>query len=123
MKYENEVKFLYQNYVPNKGKSNILQAELIRIIENLRYEALFNLNCNWNASFIESINFLKQYLPSFNDSLNELLEKGKYARDYYDGLVEMDLDKMVILDDSFYDSLLDHVIEQYYLDKDLVKIN
>ena len=122
MKYENEVKYLWENYVPNQGESNILQAELIRIIEQLRYEATYNLNANWNQTFEKWVAFLKLYLPEQSDILDEILNKGKYARHYYDGLVPLDVDEIAIYDDSIYDFLLDQVIELYYLYKELKKI-
>ena len=122
MKYENEVKYLWENYVPNQGESNILQAELIRIIEQLRYEATYNLNANWNQTFEKWVAFLKLYLPEQSDILDEILNKGKYARQYYDGLVPLDVDEIAIYDDSIYDFLLDQVIELYYLYKELKKI-
>ena len=42
--YFEECKYIWQNYVPKNGVSYVLQGELLRLIEKLRYEAQENGN-------------------------------------------------------------------------------
>jgi hypothetical protein len=39
MKYFEEAKFLWQNFVPQSGQADKIQGELIRAVERLRDEA------------------------------------------------------------------------------------
>jgi hypothetical protein len=51
MKYFNEAKFLWQNYVPKSGQAETIQGELIRAIVKLQDEAQRNGNGNWDQGF------------------------------------------------------------------------
>lgn len=51
LKYLEECKFIWKNYVPQRGQSDVLQGELLREIEKLRCEAQDNGNINWDEDF------------------------------------------------------------------------
>jgi len=51
MKYFEEAKQIWVNYVPKSGQSDTVEGELIRAIEKLRYEAQNNGNVNWDQGF------------------------------------------------------------------------
>ncbi|MFF2440086.1 hypothetical protein [Priestia megaterium] len=51
MKYFDEAKELWLNYVPRNGQSDIVEGEVIRAIEKLRFEAQGNGNANWDGGF------------------------------------------------------------------------
>jgi len=51
MKYFEEAKFIWKNYVPKSGQADTVQGELLRVIEKLRYEAQDNGNINWDDGF------------------------------------------------------------------------
>ena len=49
--YLAECQYIWKNYVPESGQSEVLQGELLREIEKLRNEAKDNGNVNWDSNF------------------------------------------------------------------------
>ena len=44
-------KWIWQTLVPNQGQAALVQAEVLRAIEKLRWEAQSNSNINWDNRF------------------------------------------------------------------------
>ena len=62
-KYFDECNYIWKNYVPEIGQANVLQGELLRELEKLRYEAQNNGNMNWDKiSSIFAILYLKRFV-------------------------------------------------------------
>lgn len=126
-KYHNECKFIWKNYVPKNGKSEVLQGELLRAIEKLRYEAQDNGNANWDGDFEYFCEFIRETLCGkdfyTNDEktkikliLEHLKSCGKYAMKVYDENIsddefgeDFDVMKIAYTDDNLYDILADAV--------------
>ena len=57
MEYFNVCKEIWNRWVPQRGHAQVLQGELLRQIERLRYEAQHNENRNWNDDFLYYCDF------------------------------------------------------------------
>ena len=62
MEYFNVCKEIWNRWVPQRGHAQVLQGELLRQIERLRYEAQHNENRNWNDDFLYYCDFLRSTL-------------------------------------------------------------
>ena len=105
MKYFDEAKNIWINFVPKSGQSDTVEGELIRAIEKLRYEAQNNGNGNWDEGF----ELFCQYLW---DNLNDNRVFG------HDVLNEIrtDIDmvnnsEVPYFEDDLYDRITDRIIE------------
>lgn len=109
MKYLDEAKFVWKNYVPKSGQSQTVQGELLRAIEKLRYEAQNNGNGNWDSGFVHFCNYIWETLSesgSFGSNvLAELKSDLGRLQDY----------EHPYLDDDLYDRVTEHIME-WYLD-------
>lgn len=122
-KYYNECKFIWKNFVPQSGQATVLQGELLREIEKLRYEAQNNGNVNWDSNFIYFCEFIKETLCGKDFYSEEEKNKiilisehlkscGEYAQKLYDEKIsddEFDVMKIAYTDDNLYDILADAV--------------
>ena len=61
-KYFDECNYIWKNYVPEIGQANVLQGELLRELEKLRYEAQNNGNMNWDKDFEYFCDFISETL-------------------------------------------------------------
>lgn len=123
LKYPSEYKFIWGNYVPKNGQSDVLQGELLRQVEKLRYEAQNNGNINWGDDFRFFCRFLQQTLcrqlkgmkpeqQKIALILKHLESCGDYAARFRDGEIsneEFDISKMAYVEDNLYDMLADMV--------------
>ena len=82
--------------MPQRGQSQVLQGELLRQIERLRYEAQSNENRNWNDDLLYYCDFLRSTLreadcltPEEQEAVNSALVRlrscGEVAYRYYQG--------------------------------------
>lgn len=122
-RYFDECKYIWKNYVPKSGQSNVLQGELLRQIEKLRGEAQDNGNRNWDADFEYFCDFIKDTLCSqdmFSEEekekfvliLNHLKACGNYAMRLHDGQIpdnEIDVEKIAYVKDNLYDMVADAI--------------
>ena len=122
-KYYNECKFIWKNFVPQSGQATVLQGELLREIEKLRYEAQNNGNVNWDSDFAYFCEFIKETLCGkgfYSEEektkiilISEHLKScGEYAQKLYDEEIsddEFDVMKIAYTDDNLYDILADAV--------------
>lgn len=111
MKYFEEAKILYQNFVPKSGQADTVQGELIRAVEKLRDEAQRNGNGNWDQGFKMFCKYIEDTLCKSGvfdkTSQNEIKNDVNRLRDYKNPYMEEDL----------YDRLTDHVVEWYLQNK------
>lgn len=124
-KHFEECKYIWQNYVPKRGRARNLQGELLREIENIRCEAQDNGNINWDGDFSYFCDFTTQSLneqPFFSQTEKDeistimgfLKECGNYAQRYNDGAIsdeEVNPDKLAYTKDNLYDIICDYIGE------------
>ena len=123
--YFKECKFIWKNYVPKSGESDVLQGELLRQLEKLRYEAQNNGNVNWNEDedFAFFCDFLKETLCSqdiFSEEekkklvliLDYFKECGNYSMKWYSGQIqdnEVDMNRIAYTKDNLYNIVADAI--------------
>lgn len=126
-RYFDECKFIWKNYVPKSGQSDVLQGELLRQIEKLRCEAQDNGNINWDEDFAFFCGFLKETLCSQNIFSKEEKEKfglildyfrdcGDYAMSWNSGEIpddELDVNRIAYTQDNLYDMIADAIGQLY----------
>ncbi|MBM9548750.1 hypothetical protein JWG40_17120 [Leptospira sp. 201903074] len=86
MKYFEDAKLIWKEFVPKNGQANTVQGELLRAVEKLRDESQRNGNGNGNGNWDDGFEILIRYL---NDHLidtkiysKEILDKTK--KHFYD---------------------------------------
>ena len=116
-------KKIWHDYVPDRGQSEILQGELLRQLEKLRYEAQNNGNMNWDDNFDLFCTFIKDTLlnsglfdEDYEDKLARSLEsirnKGRYALSYQEGEISDDEVNPLLcayVDNNLYDYIADAI--------------
>lgn len=121
--YLEECKFIWKNYVPKSGQSNVLQGELLRELEKLRCEAQDNGNVNWDEDFCYFCDFIRDTLCSYDIfpkiekekialALNHIKACGNYAKRFNDGEIlekDVDIDKIAYTKDNLYDIVADAI--------------
>ncbi|MGG3890703.1 hypothetical protein [Metabacillus fastidiosus] len=105
MKYFEEAKQIWKNHVPKNGQSDIVEGELIRTVERLRYEAQVNGNINWDEGFEMFCDYIWNSLNDDSTFDNKVLEQIKV-----DINILLDYDSPY-LDDDLYDRITDHIVE------------
>lgn len=122
-KYLNECKFIWKNYVPQRGQSNVLQGELLREIEKLRCEAQDNGNINWDDDLSYFCDFIKNTLCThdfFSDDekqkvtliMDYLKDCGEYAKKWNNGLIsdnDVNIERRAYIGDNLYDIVADAI--------------
>jgi len=106
MKHFEQAKEIWNKYVPKSGQSDIVEGELIRAIEKLRWEAQNNGNGNWDKGFEMLASYIAEILNDTDvfkpDTLSEIkTDVNTLLTSEYEPYLEDDL----------YDRLADHVIE------------
>ena len=121
--YDPECSFLWKTCVPDAGQSTVLQAELLRRIEKLRWEAQENGNRNWDEQFDFFCDFVQVCLcrlPYYSEEEKQLYTRilahfqdcGRYAATWYDNdcpLDGWDVERVACVEDDLYDVLTDAV--------------
>lgn len=121
--YFDECKFIWKNYVPTNGQSNVLQGELLRELEKLRCEAQDNGNINWDEDFSYFCDFIRESLCAediFSDiekekislALTYIKTCGEYARRFYNGEIsdhDVDVNMLAYTKDNIYDIVADAI--------------
>ena len=115
MKYPEEEKFIWQNYVPESGQADTVQGELLRAIEKLRYEAQNNGNINWDRKFKLFVTYIWTILGSWKNFSKETSTE-----------IRNDLNRILDFDypyteDDLYDRISDHIVEWYLENKEPIK--
>ncbi|WP_301110204.1 hypothetical protein [Sporosarcina sp.] len=105
MKYFEEAKHIWVNYVPKSGQSDTVEGELIRAIEKLRYEAHNNGNGNWDEGFELFCYYLWDILNDDSVFGNEVLHEIRTDIDLINN------SEVPYLEDDLYDRIADRSIE------------
>ena len=126
MEYFNVCKEIWNRWVPQRGHAQVLQGELLRQIERLRYEAQHNENRNWNDDLLYYCDFLRSTLreadcltpeerEEVTAALVRLRSSGEVACRYYQGdisdeeLAEDYNGELAYQDDDLYDLVCDAI--------------
>lgn len=121
--YFDACKFIWKNYIPQSGPSNVLQGELLRELEKLRWEAQENGNINWDEDFSYFCDFIKDTLCAqtiYNEDektkikliLSYLQECGDYSLRFHNFEIpddELDAEKIAYVYDNLYDIIADAI--------------
>lgn len=121
--YSEECQYIWQNYVPQRGRSKTLQGELLREIERLRYEAQDNGNINWNNEYAMYCDFISHTLTkqSFLSEIQKesviaimdyIKDCGIYAKKFIDGEIDdndVEPEKLAYVYDNLYDIICDFI--------------
>lgn len=129
MQYQEEAKHIWKTMVPPSGSSGILQGELLRQVEKLRYEAQDNGNINWDGDFEYFCDFLEKTLngekrlpgPVRKEVRKALSVIKRYGQDTWRfNHGELSQEKLMkrnhgrlefaCVEDSLYDSIVDAVV-------------
>jgi hypothetical protein len=105
VKYFEEARSLWQQYVPARGQADTVQGELLRAVEKLRDEAQRNGNLNWCGDHVILAGYIRTQL------MGSGLFTGNAARQ-----VEQDIDRVLDAErpetsDEPYDRLADRIVE------------
>ncbi len=131
MKYFEEAKYIWKNFVPKSGQADNLQGELLRQLEKLRYEAQDNGNINWDSSFEYFCDFLgdtlctsevlsKEEKDAVSSALLKIKSAGQVTLLYNNGEISDDeLEEqynceLAYTEDDLYDVVVD-AIAVFYL--------
>jgi len=128
MKYAEECKYIWKNFVPEVGQADTLQGELLRQVEKLRYEAQNNGNINWDSNFEYFCEFLEAALcngkllsheeeVTLSKALYRLKSAGQIADKFNNGeLTDEELDDefeqrdgLAYVDDDLYDLICEAI--------------
>lgn len=130
MKYFQLCQEIWQQWVPQRGQSQVLQGELLRQIEKLRYEGTKNQNANWCGDHRYFCDFLRDTLcqdealsPQRREAVDAALVRlrscGEVARRYHLGEIsdqELEEDyngELAYPDSDLYDLVCDAVAKFY----------
>ncbi|MFB8427071.1 hypothetical protein ACFC4S_34580 [Priestia megaterium] len=116
MKYFEQAKEIWSKYVPKSGQSNIVEGELIRAIEKLRWEAHSNGNANWDEGFEMLALYILEIL---ND--NDVFKPDTLLEIQSDINILLNAENEPYLEDDLYDRLVDCVIEWHIAKKGPIK--
>lgn len=112
-------RYIWQHYVPASGPSSVLQGELLREVEDLRYEAMNNGNINWDdyraaeCDFIERELCDKGRLPedraqAVRAAVARIRACGEYSVGFHADAIpveELDVDMIACVEDGPYDTI------------------
>lgn len=115
--WRKECRYIWQHYVPESGPSDVLQGELLREVENLRYEAQNNGNINWNECRAAYCDFIERELcdsgrlpedriQPVREAVSLIRSCGEYSVRFNAGEIpdeELDVDRIAWVDDGPYD--------------------
>ncbi|KML24637.1 hypothetical protein [Priestia aryabhattai] len=116
MKYFEQAKEIWTKYVPKNGQSDIVEGELIRAIEKLRWEAQSNGNGNWDEGFEMLASYILEIL---ND--NDVFKLDTLSEIQSDVNTLLTSEYEPYLEDDLYDRLADRVIEWHFAKKGPIK--
>jgi hypothetical protein len=105
--YAREKKDIWDQFVPQSGQADTVQGELLRAVEKLGHEAIWNGNCNWDEGFRILLSYLRQHLldpavfsPEQIQRTNDVLKRLRRGSD-------------PVMEDEVYDYLGNRVVDYY----------
>jgi hypothetical protein len=109
--------WIWKTLVPKSGPAAHVQAEILRAIEKLRWEAQNNGNINWDDGFEWFIDFIQDTLfrqPCFSSAdrvaMQKDLDRLRYFTRVNDMIHQSDLAHGPYINDDLYDRLTSHLI-------------
>ena len=102
---------IWKEYVPNHGKGNGLQAELLRLAEFLRVGAIDSENKNWTMKNESACDFLVHYLV-YDTEEYEIKEKNKVSQ-VIECIRERGKKKEKYINSTLFDYIEDRIAEIY----------
>ncbi len=108
MKYFEEAKIIWQEFVPKTGQAKTVQGKLLREVEKLRDESQRIGNAIWDNGFKILIMYLNDHLLDTKIYTIEILEKTKKS------LRRLKEYKDPYLEDDLLDELGDRIVEYFY---------
>jgi hypothetical protein len=97
-------RWIWKTLVPKSGQAEFVQAEVLRAVEKLRWEALNNGNINWDDRFKMLIDYIDKTLTSqacFSEVSRESIR---------DDLNRLRIADLPYVEDDLYDRLTSHLI-------------
>lgn len=122
-KYLKECKYIWKQYVSEKGDCEYLQGELLRELEVIRNEAQKNGNTNWDNNLEHYCHYIQDNLCSdihfsqkekneISTILNYFIECGNYAKSIKEGKIskeDADMNKIAYTNNNLYDIIADAI--------------
>jgi hypothetical protein len=107
MRYLEEAKFIWKNFVPPSGQADTVQGELLRAVEKLRDESLRNGNANWDDGHETLVAYLRSKLSDTNVFSGDDVSHALHLLD------QVSKPDEPYLSDSAYDELGERVVEYF----------
>lgn len=111
-------RWIWKTLVPKSGPASFVQAEVLRAIEKLRWEAQGNGNINWDNRFVMLVDFIEETLTSqscfSSDSKSEIRRDIDRLRNFLPPSELKDdsqIPELPYVKDDLYDRLTDRLIE------------
>jgi hypothetical protein len=110
-------RWVWTNLVPEAGQADCLQAELLRAVEKLRWEAQGNGNINWDDRFEMLVDLLSKHLlgeaglsPGEKASIGNDLDRLRNFLPVRDLKDDADAGRLPYVEDDLYDRLTSSVV-------------
>jgi hypothetical protein len=110
-------RWLWKTLVPKSGPASFLQAEVLRAIERLRWEAQVNGNINWDDGFDTLADFIETTLtsqPCFSthvkESIRQDVDRLRNFLSPNELVDDSQIPDLPYIDDDLYDRLTDRLI-------------
>ena len=108
MQHPEACKEIWSQYVPARGQAQVLQGELLRALEKLRWEAQNNGNINWDEDFVYLCSFIRDTLCSMDLFSQDDKQKIAAIMDYFQHHAEE-----AYTEDNLYDVIADYIAQLY----------
>jgi hypothetical protein len=126
---DNDVaRWIWKTLLPKSGQAAFVQAEILRAIEKLRWEAQNNGNINWDDRFEMLVDFIEEKLtsqPCFASGEKQSIRDDLKRLRQFTPVNEMaDLSQLAqgpYTDDDLYDRLTAHLITFCYSHQQLIR--
>ena len=110
-------RWIWKTLVPKSGQASYVQAEALRAIEKLRWEAQNNGNINWDDRFEMFVDFLETTLIAqacfsneTKESIRQDLDRLRHFLTPNDLTDESQVQYLPYVDDDLYERLTDHLM-------------
>lgn len=120
-------RWVWRNLVSEAGQAHCLQAELLRAVEKLRWEAQGNGNINWDAGFEMLVDLLSQHLlgegrlsPGEKVSIEQDLERLRSFHPVRELKDDAEAGSLPYVQDDLYDRLASSVVRFCRLNPKLI---
>jgi hypothetical protein len=117
--FDNDIaRWIWKTLVPKSGQAAFVQAEILRAIEKLRWEAQGNGNVNWDGRFEMLVDYIEEKLasqPCFSAAAKAAIRDDLSRLRGFKPVNEMtDVSDLITngpyTDDDLYDRLTEHLV-------------